>query len=142
MIIMKLRGRARAGVLSLTLALAACGGAATVSSVATSPVGQSLINALTNTLVPGVNAAMAKGVGAAKPELDVAAYVLPWADDALQKLGPDVGLGAAQIAKYHADVQTAEALVANPPADIGSAVADALQVYQRIVGALKPALST
>ena len=116
---------------AIVLCVAACQAPAVSNDVEAS-----LVNALTSTLAPGINDAIAKGEAAAAPELQTVAYALPWAEKALEVFGPRF-LDAATMAKIDADVKAAEALVASPPADIGSAVVAALQVYQEVKAAVK-----
>lgn len=117
-------------------ALAIAGGLAACSVPAVpNAVEAALINALTNTLAPGINDAIAKGIAASKADLDKVAFALPWAQKALEVFGPQY-LDAATMAKIQTDVKMAEALLANPPTDVGSAVATALQVYMEVKAAV------
>jgi hypothetical protein len=96
------------------------------------PVEQSLVNAMTNTLAPGVNAAIAKGVAAAGPEINAMAYALPWAEKALDTLGPPLGVVPAKIAALDGLIRTAEADLANPPTSAGAAVVEAAAAWQQV----------
>ena len=127
----------RFGLGAALLALTACGG---VPATVASPVEAALINALTNSLAPGINQAVANLAGKVTSNQDVqlVGYALPWAKEALDALGPKAGLSTATMAELDAAVSGAEQLLANPPQDVGSAVAIALAAYNQVQAALKP----
>ena len=114
----------------------------TLTTLINSTVGQSLVNALLNTLAPSVSAAISKGVAAAGPEIKVMAYALPWAKQAVDFFGPAAGLSALRVAQIDADIVNAEALLANPPTDLASAVTDAVAVWQEVMAGLTPVTVT
>lgn len=129
--------------LVLVLGLTACSTVGTITgtslaTLASSSVGSSLLNALLNTLAPGVNAAIAKGGAAAQADLKLVAYALPWAQQALDFFGPAVGVPTAKIAGLDATLKDAEAILANPPTDVATAVLAGTTAWQDVMAVLKP----
>jgi hypothetical protein len=128
---------------ALVVSLAACGSAP--SGLATSPVvdsvGASLINALTDTLAPGLNAAIAEGAQASQADLNTIAYWLPWAQKAVDYFGPTLKMPAADIAAIDAGVAQVTADLANPPSNVGSVVAEAAALATKVTAALQPVTS-
>ena len=129
-----------APLLALGLTVAACS-PTMISGLASTSVGQSLLNAMVDTLAPGVNAAIAKGVAAAGPELATMAYALPWARAALDFFGLAAGISLVTLAQLDVDIVNAETLLANPPTTVAAAVADATMVWQEVSAALQPAVA-
>jgi hypothetical protein len=129
--------------LVLGLGCSACSQFSATSGLAASPVGQALITALVDNLAPGIETSLAnaeKGLASNK-DLQMIAYDLPWAKQALDYFGPAF-LSPETIAKLDSGIVTAEATLANPPADVGSAIVQAVSIYQQIVSDLHPALSS
>lgn len=124
--------------------LAACSNVSGVSGLAATPIGQSLITALVTNLAPGINQSIANasaGIASSK-DAAIAAYALPWAKQALDFFGVAAGLSTTTIAELDSAIVTAESLLANPPANLSAAIADAAGVYQQVVSALAPALKS
>lgn len=123
--------------------LAACSGTtATLSGLVASPVGQSLVVALVDNLMPGVDQAIANAGAkvAGSKDAQMVAFALPWAQQAIDYFAPALGVPAAELAKIDAGVKSAEALLAAPPSDLSGAIAAAAGIYQEIVADLRPAL--
>jgi hypothetical protein len=98
---------------TLGLGLAACAGtASSLSSLASSAIGQSFLTAIFKNLAPGIDAAIAKGAAAGAPELKVAAYALPWAQGAVDLFGSALGMSAAAVTATDGAIRHAEADVA------------------------------
>lgn len=105
-------------------------------------VDASLIDALTNTLVPGINTAIADGVNATQKDIDTLVYALPWLQAAVDGLGPSVGLSASWIATTDAAIVAVEADLKNPPKSIGQVAVDAALLWSQVKTALSPALKS
>lgn len=132
-------------------ALAACGGttspqpaisSTSLPAIVASPQGQSIVTALTQNFAPGINTAIANASAkvASSKDAELVGEALAWAPVALNLFGGFTGLPASDIAALKAGAASASALLKNPPADLGSAIAQALGAYQAVTGALKPAL--
>lgn len=133
-------------------ALAACGTPApspvisstSLPAIVASPQGQSIVTALTQNFVPGINKAIANVSAkvASSGDAQMVGQALAWAPVALDLFGGFTSLSATDIAALKAGAASASAALQNPPAGLGSAIAQALGAYQAVTGALKPTLGS
>ena len=121
------------GAIAVSLVLSGC---AAIAPTVTSDVEASLVNALTNALAPGVNTAIAQAVTDSQGAINFLNYSLPWAQDAIDKLGPLFKVPAATITKIDAAIVIAEADLKNPPTSVGAAVAEAVNTFNEVKAAL------
>lgn len=144
----------KTAAVAILLALAACQPASTVTTttpapapttltgIAASPQGQSVITALTQNFAPGINTAIANVSAkvASSGDAEFVGEALSWAPTALSLFGSVSGLSSQTIAALSAGATSAAAALKNPPTTLANAIADALGAYQAVTGALQPAL--
>lgn len=118
--------------IGFALWLGACAAVTTIASLATSPIGMSFINAIFNTLVPGMNTAIANGAAAGKSDLDMVAYVMPWAKSSIDYFKP-----ANQVA-IDTLIDQVQVDLAKPQ-DIGTLMVEVQQAWTAVQSALAPA---
>ena len=122
-----------AAIVAAPLALVGC-------KAVTSSVEASLIDALTNTLAPGVNTAIADGVNVTQKDIDILVYAMPWLQKAVDVLGPVAGLSASWVSVTDATIVAVEVDLKNPPKSIGQVAVDATALWSQVKAALAPAL--
>lgn len=131
---MKIKHAIAGASLSLLVACSSTSPTPTLGSIEAA-----LVNALTNSLAPGINAAMGDlaNRAATNKDFQLVAYALPWADQALGVFGPKLGMSPSVLSGLHMAIVDAEGLMAHPPADAGQALSAALTTYNQVRAALK-----